>query len=269
MNLEQLRIFLAVAEHRSFTKAAETLYISHSTTSRNVASLEEELGVQLLVRDKRSVRLSQAGEILLREGGKLLKKIEAVEDSVRSAGRGLPGSLTIAGVCASSTELLGGYRRFRDAYPGIELSVYYWDVADLWRLVSIGEADVGFSFASYLPQSLGWIDTFVISREKFCVVAPMEHPLALRKTVKLAELKTSAFVPTDLPELKDLISHVRSGGGIALVPVQTARDNGAGCAVLDLEDLDSGSELVMFWRRDNASASIPMFVDIMKSQGKQ
>lgn len=83
IDLEQLRIFLAVAEHGGFTKAAESMYISHSTTSRHVAMLEESLGVRLFTREHRKVKLTPAGEILCREGVKLFKKIEAIENAVR------------------------------------------------------------------------------------------------------------------------------------------------------------------------------------------
>ena len=67
IDLERLEIFLAVAEHRSFTRAAEALYISHSTTSRNVSSLEESLGAKLFLRDGRTVRLTRAGEVLFQD----------------------------------------------------------------------------------------------------------------------------------------------------------------------------------------------------------
>ena len=87
MNFEQLKIFLAVVDHGNFTKAAEALYISHSTTSRNVSALEEELGVRLLARDNRSVSLTPAGKLLCREGLRLVKKIEAIESAVREYGR--------------------------------------------------------------------------------------------------------------------------------------------------------------------------------------
>lgn len=65
MELEQLKIFAAVARSGSFTKAARQLYISHSTTSRAVSALEEELGVKLVERDNRVLGLTHAGEKLL------------------------------------------------------------------------------------------------------------------------------------------------------------------------------------------------------------
>ena len=82
MELEQLRIFLAVAEEKSFTRGAKKLFISHSTTSRAVSALEEELGTPLLRRGNRVLGLTEAGELLCREGGELLRRAEELTKKV-------------------------------------------------------------------------------------------------------------------------------------------------------------------------------------------
>ena len=76
MEPEQLRIFLAVAEHGSFTAAAKALYVSHSTTSRAVAALERELEAPLFLRQGRSVALTKAGEALRPEAERILALME-------------------------------------------------------------------------------------------------------------------------------------------------------------------------------------------------
>ncbi len=86
MDPEKLRIFLAVAECRSFSQAAKRLYISHSTTSRAVAALEEELGVRLLRRGNRILGLTAAGETLRGEAQRLLEEAELAVRRVREAG---------------------------------------------------------------------------------------------------------------------------------------------------------------------------------------
>ena len=87
MELEKLRIFLAVAECRSFSLGAKKLYISHSTTSRAVSSLEEELGVPLLRRDNRVRGLTAAGEVLWEEAKRLLAQADEAAARVRQAGK--------------------------------------------------------------------------------------------------------------------------------------------------------------------------------------
>jgi len=87
MELEQLRIFAAVAKYKSFSEAARRLYISHSTTSRAVSALEKELGVWLLERDNHVTALTAAGEVLLEEGEKLLELEREIAEKVRAAGK--------------------------------------------------------------------------------------------------------------------------------------------------------------------------------------
>ena len=91
MDFEQLKIFISVVENGGFTKAADALYISHSTTSRKVAALEESLNVRLFERDTRSVRLTEAGKLLYNESRMLLQRVEEIESAVRNVGNGYSG----------------------------------------------------------------------------------------------------------------------------------------------------------------------------------
>ncbi len=84
MELEQLRMFLAVAEAKSFSAAAKVLFVSHSTTSRAVSALENELGTALMLHHHRTVTLTPAGEILQREARKILEMAEQAKEKVKS-----------------------------------------------------------------------------------------------------------------------------------------------------------------------------------------
>lgn len=86
MELEQLRIFAALCETRSFSAAARRLYKSHSSVSRAVSALERELGVTLAVRDRHSFALTAAGEELYARTLPLLRETEALAAAVRAAG---------------------------------------------------------------------------------------------------------------------------------------------------------------------------------------
>ncbi len=83
MELEQLRIFAAVAESGSFTEAAKKLYISHSTTSRAVSALENELSLELIRRGNKISGLTEAGELLYKESRELLLKADELEEKLR------------------------------------------------------------------------------------------------------------------------------------------------------------------------------------------
>lgn len=86
MEPERLRIFLAVARYGSFSEAARRLYISHSTVSRAVAALEEELGLPLVERSNRVQGLTKAGRALAAEAERLLAQIEEAAERVRKEG---------------------------------------------------------------------------------------------------------------------------------------------------------------------------------------
>lgn len=87
MELEQLRVFAAVADEGSFTGAARRMYISHSTVSRTITALEEELGVRLVERDNRFIALTKAGETLREEAEQLLSAADTVAARVRAAAK--------------------------------------------------------------------------------------------------------------------------------------------------------------------------------------
>ncbi len=82
MELEQLRIFIAVAETGSFTKGAKSLYISHSTTSRAISALEEELCVRLIERENHITGLTHAGELLLGEAKHIVSLVDGLKDKL-------------------------------------------------------------------------------------------------------------------------------------------------------------------------------------------
>jgi DNA-binding transcriptional LysR family regulator len=294
MNFEQLKVFLAVVDFKSFTKAADALYISHSTTSRNVAALEESLGVRLLVRDNRSVRLTPAGEILYREGQKLVKKIDAIEGAVQNAGLGLAGKITIASIDFYSENLIDGYSEFCRQYPDIIVGLYHKDVAEIWNQVNTGEADVGIGFSYSMPEDMEEFELRPLTRERFCLVAPKDHPLAERDSVKISEVEGGTYVSLSVanydfikkldeqsrfaqgdgsgfsvvPSVESLFLKVRSGTGISMVPYPIAQKYGEGCAILDVEDMDSTFDVVLIYRKDNLNPSLPLFVDtIMASFG--
>ncbi|MDO4816740.1 MAG: LysR family transcriptional regulator [Bacillota bacterium] len=84
MELNQLEFFTAVAETGSFTKAANHMYVSHSTASRAVSALEEELGVRLIERGNRVVALTEAGERLLPKAKEILRLADEIETEMRA-----------------------------------------------------------------------------------------------------------------------------------------------------------------------------------------
>ena len=86
MELEQLRLFIAAAEHRGFSPAARALYTSHSTISRAVSALERELGTELFVREHKLLTLTPAGELLLEDARNMLELAEKIAEKIKGLG---------------------------------------------------------------------------------------------------------------------------------------------------------------------------------------
>lgn len=289
MNFDQLRIFMAVVEHRSFTKAAESLYISHSTTSRNVAALEEALGVQLLRRDNRTACLTPAGEILFREGGKLLKKTEAVETAVRDAATGRVGKLTVASAeprCRAFSQLLNQFCR---CYPEVALGVYHRGTGELWEQVDSGEADIGLGFSFALPAERGHMRLVPLERGSFCVAVSREARQA-PSVLRLDELRGQDLLEVDaegglcpaavterlrrpgaqnrvvrVPTLASLMLQVESGNGAAILPRPVAEVYEETCVPVELEGLDAAFDLVAFWRMDNQNPAVERLAGLLQA----
>ena len=288
MDFEQLKIFVSVVEHGSFTKAAETMYISHSTTSRNVSALEEHLNVKLLVRDSKGLKLTGAGSLLYREGTKLLQEAEKLEATVKNAVSDKAEELSVASVKLNSRKLSEAYREFCSSYPGTSLGIYHHELSELLGLVGRGEADLGVTFSYALPKEAESYSICKVAEEEFCVVVSKKHPLSQKKSVRAKELRDVNYVSVgeqrsgftrsleeeilkdrprseilSVPTLESLFLQVRSGNGISLVPYPMAREYGEGCVILDLEDVDTRFEVVIFWRKDNENPSLPLFLKLI------
>ena len=288
MELEQLSVFISVVENGGFTRAAETLYISHSTTSRNVSALEESLGVQLLHREGRTVRLTEAGRLLYREGKALLEQVAVLETAVRDAGDTGRPTLTAASVSLFSDSLNAVYADFCAKHPEVILGVHHHELSEVAALVDRGEADIGVSFSYALPQDMDSLASQKAAEEHFCLVCAEGHPLTAHKSVRAEELSAFSYISVGeqrsdyakrleeallrgrglggvitVPTLESLFLQVRSGNGVALVPCPMVRELGRGCASLELADVDTRFELVVFWRKDNLNPARRLFTELL------
>lgn len=122
MDLRQLRYFVTVARERNFTRAAEKLHIAQPPLSRNIQLLEEELGVELLSRSHRPVRLTEAGRLFLEQALQILGRVEQMAEATRRVGRNQNRVLSIGFVAST---LYGGLpaliRKLRARAPDLDL----------------------------------------------------------------------------------------------------------------------------------------------------
>ena len=143
MELRQLEHFVAVAEERHFTRAAELLQISQSGLSASIRALEIELGTSLFIRSTRRVELTAAGRALLTDAVRTLASASAARNAVAAVRGLMRGTLTVgAEPCLGSVDLPAELAEFRRLNPGVEIRLRYAGSVDLFESVASGETDV-------------------------------------------------------------------------------------------------------------------------------
>lgn len=192
LETRELRYFVAVAEELHFGRAADRLGIAQPPLSRAIRRLEQRLGVQLLVRDRRGVALTDTGRVLLREAAAALDAVAAAARRTRRAADPKQ-ALVLASKAGASHELL---RRLLDAFasePGAApVEVLLCEVGEQARLLRDGRADVALMHRPF--DDLAGFDTEDLCTEGQVAIMPSGHPLASRDQLTLADVR-------DVPDL--------------------------------------------------------------------
>jgi DNA-binding transcriptional LysR family regulator len=185
-----LRYFLAVAEEENFTRAAERLHIAQPALSAQIRQLEERLGVRLLHRSTRVVRLTEAGRAVVERGPAVLSALEEVWESARRAGRGELGRLRLVYSPSSgygTTPQLVEFMRTR--YPDVEINARLVSTPDVVSAVHLGHADVGIARS---PVPVEGVRLRTLRLERHGALVSKGHPLA---TAEHADVATVAEFP--------------------------------------------------------------------------
>jgi LysR family transcriptional regulator, benzoate and cis,cis-muconate-responsive activator of ben and cat genes len=214
VEIRQLRYFLAVAEELSFTRAADRCQVSQPPLSRQIAHLEEEIGVRLLDRDQHSVSLTAAGRVFLEEARAILERIDGSRERTVRAASGLTGRLVIGFGSSTTYALLPMLvRNFRTHYPDVQLVLQSMPVITQVEALRAGEIDVG---VLRLPVYDELISTHLVHHEDLVVALPADHPLARVRKVLLEDLAGCSFVTyrrsRGLSFHSDLIALCRAAG---------------------------------------------------------
>ncbi|GAX90927.1 LysR family transcriptional regulator [Effusibacillus lacus] len=249
MELRQIEYFIEVAKREHVTEAAHALHVAQSAVSRQIANLEEELGVQLFIREGRNVRLTQVGKIFmehvitaLKELDKAKQEIEEFLDPERGTIRiGFPSSL-------ASYTLPSIISAFRNRHPHVGFQLRQGSYKYLIQGVSKGEFDL--ALVGPVPTNEKEVKGKILFQEKIVALLPWNHPLADQPSLRLSELQNDSFIL--FPEgfiLRDLVNQacqqmnfkpnvsfegedidaikglVAAGLGVTLLPEVTLNDN--------------------------------------------
>lgn len=198
LTLRQLELFIAAAEHSSFTAAAAHSYVTPNAVSLAVSELERSLGVTLLVRHRaRGVTTTPAGVQLLEGARALLRKAVDLELTVGDDGTDLTGPVALG--CYSTlapTVVPELWERLAERHPGIELTITEGTTEHLVGELHEGRLDCVIAYEVALPLGLSVRRLYGSTPS---VVLPDSHPLADREAVDLRDLAGEPLVLFDLP----------------------------------------------------------------------
>lgn len=192
MELFQLRYFVAVAEHLSFTKAAKALHLSQPPLSHQIRQLEDELGGDLFHRSSRMVRLTDLGEAMLPRARSILLQAEDAAKEIRARTGLEKGALRVGASGVLAYHLLPLLiAEYRAKYPNIDLHIVEHRTPQLLQDTERYEVDVALI---RLPHDETKLSITVLREEALYAALPMSHPLAKEKKLKLRQLADESFI---------------------------------------------------------------------------
>ncbi|NJD86816.1 MAG: LysR family transcriptional regulator [Betaproteobacteria bacterium] len=192
LSTRHLRAFLALAELRSFTRAARRCHLSQPAFSALVRSLEDAVGARLFDRDTRNVELTAEGRTLEEPARRLLADFETLAADIGERVALRKGRVSVAALPSLAAGWLPGlFAEYRAAHPGVDLELFDTLSDQCLELVRAGRAD--FALAATGPDSAEWA-TEVLCRDRFHLVCRHDHPLARKATLRVKDLAAHPFV---------------------------------------------------------------------------
>jgi DNA-binding transcriptional LysR family regulator len=211
VELRHLRYFLAVGEALNFTKAAARLRVAQPAVGRQIRDLEEEIGVNLLRRNPRGVRLTAEGKLFLKEVRELLKHADESVERVRALARGQYGELHIGYAPSPTVEILPpALAAFQQAVPRVKVFLHDFSSDELITGLRNATLDLAVMFHSSSEQTAG-VEFELLRTYPLSVAMAAAHPFARLKSIPLEKLAAEpvvGFSRKDYPEYYRVIDRI-------------------------------------------------------------
>ncbi len=290
MEVRQISYFLAVAEHLHFRRAAAEMGVTQPALSLQIQSLEKEIGVPLLKRDRQATTLTHAGEIFRREISGMLERAEQAKERVRRTVVGSSAHLRIGFISTAATArfLPAVISRFRDAYPHIELTLQNLKNIDQIEKIENSTLDIGFvrlPIASYHE-----IEVIHVHREPHVLLLSGDDPLARQNTIRPMDLQyhpllmysrnnapgyhdyimralndngLNPIIAQEVGEMYTLVALVSAGIGAAIAPISVQNYNLPGVVVRQTSWLPP-ADIAIGFHKNNVDPACRLFIDMAR-----
>ena len=197
MDLDSLRIFVDLAETKSFSKTAARNFMSQSAVSQRIRSLEHEFGHTLVERGKGrpGAQFTEAGEALLRGGREMLQRDEAVRRELAELSGAVGGTLRVATVYSIGLHALTpALTHFLTDYPSVNLHLEYLRTDRIYDALLAGTIDCGIVAC---PRDRAHIEIVPLGEETMVAILPPHHPLSAYETLPVEQLEGLPFIAFD------------------------------------------------------------------------
>lgn len=287
MNTQQIKYFTAVARHLNFTEAAQSVHLSQPALSKQIALLESELGFDLFVRTSRSVRLTPAGVMLLKELEHISGLLEAAIEKARAVSTGKTGSLSVG--CLEALDirefLPDAMAAFIKEYPDIKLSLERKSFKALLDALYGGGLDIIFTY-SFEVEGRSDLDCQTIVEMPGAIVLHENHPLAHSESVRPEDLKNdpliiisenesstgnrallnflemNGFRPESIrqaPNLESILLYLELGVGYSVLSRYNRLYQNPSLCFIDLPN-NPNIGVVAAWKKDIRNPTVPLFI---------
>lgn len=287
----QIELFLSVAKHLNFTKASVENHISQPTTSRQIALLENELGVKLFQRDKNTVKLTAGGKLIANEFEYFKKNFASLLDTVKNLKDEISGKLSIGYMSYLNTSIFVYplIAAFLKLLPNIEIRMESATFSVLRERLTKKEYDIIFTynFDMRLMENILYKKCYPVSH---VIVMPSTHPLASKRDLPLSALSGETFLLPEPAESKgrgsdvlticekfdirdinlqnscsieDMMFGVLMGKGIALVSSSNICFFDEKYTCIALPDIDVTTFIAAVWNSGNRNHVLSLFTDFI------
>lgn len=195
MELRILKYFLIVAREENITKAAEVLHITQPTLSRQLAQMEEELGVQLIVRGKRKITLTEEGMLLRRRADEMIQLLNKTEKELKEQEDMIDGVIQIgSGELASSKVIPDVFSKFKEKYSNVTLDVYTGNADQIKERIDQGLIDIGLLLEPVNIEKYDFVRTNI--KERWVMIMPSDDQLTQKDDISVDDIKGKPIIVT-------------------------------------------------------------------------
>lgn len=278
MNLRDLRYLVAVVDQKHFGRAAELCHVSQPTLSAQIKKLEEYLGVTLIERTQRSVKITDIGEQIAQRARLIIHEADELVESARASRDPFTGELRVGTIPTVGPYLLPHVLKpIRTQYPSLKLKLYEQKTDEIMNSLVDGSLDVGI-LADLGTQ--GRFELLNLYEEKFVAAVPEDFPASKRGRMTLGALKAGSLLLLDeghclrdqaldvcnrvqiaeetefrATSLETLRNMVAAGSGVTLMPalaVDSSLVDSPGIRIHRFKDPEPSRQIIMAWRATSA-----------------